>query len=96
MAMLSRGSRGEAVRKLQEALSRASIPVSVDGIFGPKTEKSLIAFQVKYGLPANGVYTPETAEKLTEKSIESLDTAIRNCLAAIEKLPEFKRLVQLL
>lgn len=42
---LKQGSRGEEVRKLQEWLNKqnAGITISVDGIFGPKTESLLFA-----------------------------------------------------
>jgi hypothetical protein len=44
---LARGSTGKGVKKLQQRLNvlGASPPLKVDGIFGPKTQQALVAFQ---------------------------------------------------
>lgn len=58
---LSVGARGEDVSTLQTFLARISRsisgipPVTVDGIFGPGTERAVIALQELYGLIPNGV-----------------------------------------
>ena len=63
---LSVGSRGEDVRLLQTFLERiaqdiSGIPtVTPDGIFGPATERSVIALQNLYGLTPTGVVGPLT------------------------------------
>jgi len=90
MAMLSYGSRGEAVRKMQEALNRASIPLEIDGVFGKSTEAAVRKFQSRNGLKIDGIYGPDTAAKLEE--VTNTRQLLLNCLATIESLPEFKLL----
>lgn len=52
--------QGEDVRQIQQALVDADIQVDVDGIFGPGTEKGVIAFQKQQGLTVDGVVGPAT------------------------------------
>ncbi|MBD2091566.1 peptidoglycan-binding protein [Microcoleus sp. FACHB-1515] len=73
---LARGSRGEAVRKLQGILQSngylgaASVRLgnprlnTVDGIFGAVTESAIRDLQQRYDLPVTGVVTPATWEVL--------------------------------
>ena len=62
---LSKGSKGDAVKKLQERLKEAGFdPGSADGIFGPKTEKALNEFKKKYGMAIDGVYDEAAHSKL--------------------------------
>src|SRR5690606_31251836 len=62
---LSRGARGESVRQLQQMLRRIGYDAGPDdGIFGPRTERALRAFQRGAGLPDTGVYTPREREVL--------------------------------
>ena len=63
--MVSYGSRGDAVRKLQELLNALGYDCgSVDGIFGSKTKASVLAFQKANGLGADGIVGPLTWGKL--------------------------------
>jgi hypothetical protein len=55
MTTLKRGSKGEAVKTLQEFLK-----LTVDGDFGPKTEKAVRDYQSKNGLTVDGVVGPKT------------------------------------
>ena len=63
---LSSGSSGQKVRQLQYMLSVAaqyisSVPaVTVDGVFGEKTQNSVIAFQRWAGLTPDGIVGPVT------------------------------------
>jgi len=57
--LLKVGSKGDGVKGLQELLG-----VTIDGIFGEETKKSLMNFQSKNGLKADGVAGPKTLEKL--------------------------------
>ena len=63
--MVSYGSRGDAVRKLQELLNVKGYTCgSVDGIFGSKTKAAVLAFQKANGLGADGIVGPLTWGKL--------------------------------
>ena len=63
--MVSHGSRGDAVRKLQELLNALGYDCgSVDGIFGSKTKAAVLAFQKANGLGADGIVGPLTWAKL--------------------------------
>jgi putative peptidoglycan binding protein len=63
--MLRAGDHGPAVRTLQRALRRLGFAVgSPDGVFGPKTEAAVIAFQRAHGLSADGLVGAKTARAL--------------------------------
>ena len=63
--MLRTGSRGDAVRKLQELLNAKGYTCGdVDGIFGSKTYAAVLAFQKANGLAADGIVGPLTWGKL--------------------------------
>jgi N-acetylmuramoyl-L-alanine amidase len=58
--------RGEDVRDLQLRLSRLGFdPGLADGVFGPETERALVAFQSEVGLVVDGIVGSETLEQLT-------------------------------
>ena len=67
---LRNGSRGDSVRRAQFwlriiATNYSTIPsLTVDGIFGAGTERSVRAFQREFGFTADGVIGPVTWEKL--------------------------------
>ena len=61
IGVLRKGSRGEGVKMMQEALG-----ISADGAFGPGTERALKAWQAKNGLTADGIAGPKTLEKLLD------------------------------
>jgi putative chitinase len=56
---LRRGSKGEAVKRMQ-----AKLGLTADGDFGPGTEAALKKWQGKNGLTADGVAGPKTLAKL--------------------------------
>ncbi|NIL76795.1 peptidoglycan-binding protein [Rhodococcus sp. B10] len=65
--LLMRGSRGDAVRRLQERLNRDYPRYSklvVDGDYGPATEAVVREFQQRAGLLVDGVAGPETHARL--------------------------------
>ena len=63
--MVYRGSRGDAVRRLQELLNKKGFDCgAVDGIFGSKTYAAVMAFQKANGLSADGIVGPLTWGKL--------------------------------
>jgi peptidoglycan hydrolase-like protein with peptidoglycan-binding domain len=53
--ILGLSSRGELVKKVQ-----AKVGVAADGIFGPKTEAAVRAFQSAHGLDPDGIVGPKT------------------------------------
>ena len=56
MQVLRRGSQGADVRRFQTFLiGQGHYSGKADGDFGPATEKAVIAFQIRHGLPADGV-----------------------------------------
>jgi peptidoglycan hydrolase-like protein with peptidoglycan-binding domain len=71
MPVLSEGSSGEAVRSLQEVLTRGApglwgtTPRGIDGVFGANTEASVRAFPTWARLAADGVVGPKTWDAAT-------------------------------
>ena len=61
IGVLRRGSRGDGVAMMQEALG-----LEADGIFGRGTERALKLWQMDNGLTPDGVAGPMTFEKLLE------------------------------
>jgi len=70
---LRQGSRGDNVRFIQQALVdvrrlNPNLPmITVDGIFGPRTEEAVRAFQRWQGLVADGVIGPVTWYALVDQ-----------------------------
>ena len=58
---LRKGSRGDGVKMMQEALG-----IGADGAFGPGTERALKAWQTANGLTADGIAGPMTLAKLLD------------------------------
>ena len=72
---LKKGSEGEAVKGLQNALNvRGYGSGGVDGEFGPTTEKGVKKFQGDAGLDVDGVVGPNTWEALVVYVVQSGDT----------------------
>lgn len=57
---LRQGSKGAAVKNVQQRLSDLGYSLAVDGNFGPGTAKSVIAFQKKKNLGSDGIVGPKT------------------------------------
>jgi uncharacterized protein (TIGR02594 family) len=58
---LKLGSAGEEVKKLQTVLGELGFDCgALDGIFGPRTERMLMAFQREEGQEADGIYGDQT------------------------------------
>lgn len=72
--VLRYGTNSTAVRILQAGLNKVfpsypSLPLVVDGDFGPRTELAVKEFQRRVGLPADGVVGPATREQLAKYGI---------------------------
>lgn len=84
---ISRGSKGQSVETLQQALNAAGAKLKVDGDFGALTEAALKSYQAAHGLSADGVCgettwaTFGTAEPLT---LEARVAALEARVAALE------------
>jgi putative chitinase len=59
IGVLRKGSRGEGVKMMQEAMG-----IGADGIFGPGTERALKEWQASKGLVADGIAGPATLGEL--------------------------------
>ncbi|MET1248280.1 peptidoglycan-binding protein [Sporolactobacillus sp. STCC-11] len=54
-SLIKQGSKGKNVERIQRALS-----ITADGIFGPKTEAAVKAYQKRHGLTVDGIIGPKT------------------------------------
>ena len=84
MMTLKKGSRGDDVKRLQQALK-----LYPDGVFGPLTEEAVKQFQTKYGLVADGVVGPHTwslieGNPVYKKSKRAINEIIVHCTASYE------------
>jgi hypothetical protein len=70
---LGRGSKGDEVVWLQEHLASADASVTVDGDFGPATERALQALQSSAGLPATGVTDAATWQRVLALALAPVD-----------------------
>ncbi|MCL2556503.1 MAG: peptidoglycan-binding protein [Firmicutes bacterium] len=74
--LIQEGARGDSVRQIQEALNtvRRRFPqirqLNVDGVFGPLTRASVIAFQAAMGLVQDGIIGPITWRALMEMAAD--------------------------
>ena len=63
--MLKQGDSGPSVEVLQRRLEKAGFdPGGVDGIFGPKTDAALRAFQEAEELQVDGIFGPNSEKSL--------------------------------
>lgn len=60
MPLIKKGSKGDAVRKLQEMLNAKGYKLTEDGDFGSKTEAAVKAYQKANGLEVDGEVGPMT------------------------------------
>ncbi len=56
--ILKKGDKGVAVTDIQKKLSDLGFAITIDGDFGPKTEKTVKEFQKKHQLTQTGIVTP--------------------------------------
>lgn len=72
--ILREGMSGHDVRVLQDYLTIAGYPTSIDGDFGPATKANVVAFQEAQGFTANGVVTIPV-EKDLRSVVAKVDSA---------------------
>jgi peptidoglycan hydrolase-like protein with peptidoglycan-binding domain len=72
---IKEGSKGEAVKGLQNALNtKSSVVLSVDGVFGSRTESAVRQFQSDNGLDVDGIVGPGTWGALYVYVVQQGDT----------------------
>ena len=92
LVLLRVGSRGQAVKALQQDLG-----VDADGIFGEGTKAALMAYQTAQGLAADGMAGPTTlsnmtsfAETITGETVKKAEVKEDEQNFESEPLPELK------
>ncbi len=71
--VLREGDRGHDVRVLQDFLTRAGYPTTVDGDFGPATKQSVVSFQQAHHFTPDGVVTIPV-EKALRTAVAAADS----------------------
>lgn len=86
--LLKRGSAGDDVKELQQLLNDAgaSPRLSVDGQFGPGTERAVISFQRRRGLIADGLVGSKTICALRNNPSISKDITQEDLVWAAQQL----------
>lgn len=94
MRTLKHGDNGPEVQTLQLGLNRAGANLTIDGSYGSVTTQAVKNFQENHLLDADGVCGKRTWEALAPyiQDYSCIKDAVEECVAAIQKLPEFKRL----
>jgi peptidoglycan hydrolase-like protein with peptidoglycan-binding domain len=62
--VLRQGMTGHDVRVLQQYLTFAGFPTTIDGQFGPRTESHVLAFEKRYQLALNGLVNSPFVAKI--------------------------------
>lgn len=75
MNTIKNGSQGADVKTLQTALNKYGYGLSVDGIFGAKTEVAVINFQKAKGLSVDGIVGPKTWSALGFSTADEINSA---------------------
>jgi hypothetical protein len=70
---IERGAKKMRAQRVQEFLTLNGFAVSIDGDFGPATEKRVRDFQTARGLPATGVVDMKTHEELVAPIVKALN-----------------------
>ena len=71
MTILRSGSKGSAVKRMQELLIAAGYscgPYGADGVFGSATRAALLSFQLDHGLEVDGEYGPLSRAALSAQN----------------------------
>ena len=69
-SLLKLGSRGSAVKTLQKNLNKNGAKLTVDGIFGKKTQAAVKSYQTKNGLTVDGIVGPMTSARLNPTTVK--------------------------
>lgn len=94
---IKRGSRGDAVKVLQELLNGLGYDAgTADGVFGGGTERALKIYQRAYGLGADGVVGPNTGAALDATAEFGGDTLGQRVLRVGSRGEDVRQLQQAL
>lgn len=75
MKTLKNGSKGEDVKTLQTALNKYGYNLTVDGIFGIKTETAVRNYQAKNELTVDGIVGAKTWSKLGYSTADEINAS---------------------
>jgi len=91
--LVKRGSQGHPVPALQYLLRDRGHHVTVDGIFGPKTEAAVEQFQIADQLRVDGIVGPQTHAALAKyQEAENLPVTGELDLETMARLDIYRRL----
>ncbi len=76
--VLKFGSRGTKVKELQQMLTERGYPLTVDGLFGLKTDRALRQFQSDTGLEETGIYLKRETQSLKHNAFLSMLDKIKH------------------
>ena len=65
---LKKGSSGEEVVALQEALNRLGFGLEVDGANGDKTHKAVVTVQMVFGYDVDGIAGPASLKLIDQQA----------------------------
>ncbi len=88
--LLKKGDNNENVKLMQEKLGISPAVTN----FGPKTEQAVKEFQVKHGLPADGIVGPKTWEMIMGQSGVSIAPVAPAPIAPVDDYSANKKLVE--
>jgi peptidoglycan hydrolase-like protein with peptidoglycan-binding domain/uncharacterized protein YkwD len=74
--LLEQGAQGPAVSELQRLLGQQGCVVTVDGDFGPQTDRAVQAFQAGMDLAVDGVVGPQTWAALVQTTAAGAGAAM--------------------
>lgn len=75
-----KGQQGEQIRRIQQALG-----IAADGVFGPGTEKAIIAFQKENGLTVDGLVGEQTMNALMGATTDNGESVL------VEKFTPYRK-----
>lgn len=85
--LLSYGSRGQAVRTLQDKLSKLGYyHFWIDGIFGKYTRAAVINYQKAHRLVPDGIVGPKTWASLNNMRVEAASVSVNSNSALADKI----------
>ena len=65
---LKKGSNGEEVVALQEALNRLGFGLEVDGAYGDKTHNAVVTVQMVFGYDVDGIAGPASLKLIDQQA----------------------------